>query len=153
MKEIKLGVCFLDERNDIVSKRVVGTKWSVIPEQDLKEKFNKYMKEEVAKILTENLNLQLSSDIIRSMLIEIKDQKLEDQTIKLGIYFSDSDDNVLSKRNVVVDWDIFTENLYEEYYDSKMEEMVSKMQLLFLERSLSYKVVEEMLEEIKERST
>ncbi len=73
MTEIKLGVCFLDKDNKVISKRVVGTNWTVDIEQDLKGKFDKCMKEEASIILLENLKLQLEKDIIGSMLDEIKE--------------------------------------------------------------------------------
>ena len=71
MSEFKLGICFLDEEENIITKRVVGTNWSVI-EQDLTEK---YMREEVAKILVENLKLQLNSEVVENMLEEIKERR------------------------------------------------------------------------------
>jgi len=74
MTELKLGVCFLDEDNKVISKRVVGTNWTVDIEQDLKGEFNKSMKEEISIILLENLKLQLGKDIIESMLDEIKER-------------------------------------------------------------------------------
>lgn len=73
MKQFKLGICFLDENDNVVSKRVVGTKWSV-HEQDLTGEFDKHMKEEISIILLENLKLQLGKDIIESMLEEIKER-------------------------------------------------------------------------------
>ena len=75
MKTLKLGVCFLDEEDNIISKRVIGADWSVNVEQDLKHKFHTRMEDEVAAILTENLKLQLTPEVVKEMLNEVKECK------------------------------------------------------------------------------
>lgn len=72
--------------------------------------------------------------------------------LKLGICFLDEDNKVASKRVVVEDWDIYTENLHADFYDDKMKRMVSNMQLVNLNRNLKSEIIESMLDEIKERS-
>jgi flagellar basal body rod protein FlgG len=74
MKTLKLGVCFLDEEDNIISKRMIGTNWSVNVEQDMRENFNVNMMDEVSAILTENLKLQLTEDTIRNMLDEVQEK-------------------------------------------------------------------------------
>ena len=75
MKSLKLGVCFLDEEENIISKRVIGADWSVNIEQDLKNKFDFRVEDEIAAILTENLKLQLTPEVVKEMLIEVKECK------------------------------------------------------------------------------
>ncbi len=74
LKTLKLGICFLDEEDNIISKRLVGRNWSVNIEQDMRENFNVNMMDEVAAILTENLKLQLTEDIVRNMLDEVQEK-------------------------------------------------------------------------------
>ena len=72
MKQLKLGICFLDEEDKVISKRVLGTNWSINTEQDLKEKFDIRVEDEIATVLTENLKLQLTTDVVKEMLGEVK---------------------------------------------------------------------------------
>jgi hypothetical protein len=72
MKTLKLGICLLDENDEIVSKRIIGTNWEVDLEQDLREKFNIHVHDEIANIMFENLKLQLSPEVIKEMLREVK---------------------------------------------------------------------------------
>jgi len=72
--------------------------------------------------------------------------------LKLGICFLDENNNVVSKRVVVEDWDIHTENLHADFYDDKMQSMVSDIQLVNLNRNLKREDIESMLNEIKEDS-
>ena len=72
MRTLTLGVCFLDENDKIISKRVIGSNWSVNVEQDLKHKFAMHIEDEIANILTENLKIELTPEIIKEMLKEAK---------------------------------------------------------------------------------
>lgn len=74
MKKIKLGVCFLDEKENIISKKVLEATWSVDLEQELKEKFDIKVLDEIANILTEGFKLALEPEIVKEMLSEIKDK-------------------------------------------------------------------------------
>lgn len=74
MKNVKMGICFLDEDDNIISKRVIGTNWEVDTEKDL-EKFGLYVNDEIASILTANMKLQLNEDTVKEMLLEIKDKE------------------------------------------------------------------------------
>lgn len=75
MKTLKVGICFLNEEDVVVSKRVVGTNWEVNVEQDLKRKPNIHFLDEISEILTENLKLQLESGLVKDMLSEIQIQE------------------------------------------------------------------------------
>jgi len=77
VKILKLGVCFLDEEDNIITKRVIGTNWSVNIEKDLREKFDTHVDDEIAEILTGNLKLQLTSEIVKEMLKEVKERNKE----------------------------------------------------------------------------
>ena len=78
MKTLKLGVCFLDEEDNIISKRIIGANWSVNVEQDLKHKFNGHVEDEIAAILTENLKIQLNPEVVKEMLLEVKERDLDE---------------------------------------------------------------------------
>ena len=71
MTTLSLGICFLDEEEKVISKRVVGTDWTINTEQDLKRKPNVHMLDEISNILTDNLKLQLTTDTIKEMIEEI----------------------------------------------------------------------------------
>ena len=77
MKTLKVGVCFLDDEDNVITKRVVGTNWTVNVEQDLKKNFNIHMMDEIASILTENIKLQLTDEVIREMLTEVQEREKE----------------------------------------------------------------------------
>ncbi len=77
MKTLKLGVCFLDEEDNIMSKRVIGESWSVNVDQDLRERSHTHIDGEIAAILTENLKLQLTSETVKEMLKEVKERNKE----------------------------------------------------------------------------
>ena len=77
MRTLKLGVCFLDEEDNIITKRVIDAQWEVNIEQDLRDNFNVCMEDEIATILTENLKLQLQPDIVKEMLNEVREKEKE----------------------------------------------------------------------------
>ena len=77
MKTLKVGVCFLDDEDNVITKRVVGTNWTVNVEQDLKKNFNVHMMDEIASILTENIKLQLTDEVIREMITEVQEREKE----------------------------------------------------------------------------
>lgn len=77
MKTLIVGVCFLDEEGTIISKRTIGTNWSVDFEQDLKKFTNIDMIDEISSILTENLKLQLTQPVIKEMLLEVQERNEE----------------------------------------------------------------------------
>ena len=77
MKTLKVGICFLDDEDNVITKRVVGTNWTVNVEQDLKKNFNIHMMDEIASILTENIKLQLTDEVIREMITEVQEREKE----------------------------------------------------------------------------
>ena len=74
MRTLKLGVCFLDEEDKVISKKVIGTNWSVDIEQDFRVKPNVHMINEIAEIMTENIKVQLEPDTIKQMLSDIEER-------------------------------------------------------------------------------
>ena len=74
MKKIKMGICFLDEEDNIISKKVLEATWSIDLEYQLKEKFDIKVEDEIASVLTEGIKLSLTSDVVKEMLLEIKDK-------------------------------------------------------------------------------
>jgi len=74
MKNLTLGICFLDDEGNVISKRVIGTNWTLDTEQDLKRFPNTCIFDEISAILTENIKLQLTNDVIREMVEEIRDK-------------------------------------------------------------------------------
>jgi len=75
MKNLKLGICFLDEEDNIINKRTVGSNWEVYIEEDLKRNYNIHIEDEISEIVCENLKLQLTPDTIKEMLKEIKEKE------------------------------------------------------------------------------
>lgn len=74
MKNIKLGLCFLDENDEIIVRRTVKANWTIDAEQDLKMFHNIHIRDEIAAIFTEHLKLELdSNDIVKEMLDELYD--------------------------------------------------------------------------------
>ncbi len=75
MKTLKVGVCLLDEDENIISKRTIGTNWEVNVERDLKSHHKVHILDEISTILSENLKLQLTPDVIKEMLNEVKERE------------------------------------------------------------------------------
>ena len=74
MKHLALGIYFSDKNGDVYSKRLVGSNWSINVEQDLMKYHAIDVMDEIATILVENLKLQVTPDIIKEMLSEIKER-------------------------------------------------------------------------------
>lgn len=72
MENLTLGVYLADEHGEIYSKRPIGTNWNVNIAQDLVEQHSKYVIDEISTILVENLKLQITPDVIKEMLSEVK---------------------------------------------------------------------------------
>ena len=73
MKNLKLGLCFLDENDEVIVKRAIKANWTINTEQDLKMFHNINIIDEVAAILTEHLKLELdSNDIVKEMIDELR---------------------------------------------------------------------------------
>lgn len=73
MREIKLGICFFDEDDNILATKPLEAKWSIDLEQDLKEKHSIYVLDEIANILTSGLKLSLTPELVKEMLVELKE--------------------------------------------------------------------------------
>ena len=73
MKTLKVGICFLDEKDNVVSKRVIDAAWTVDIENELSHKFNVCVIDEIANILLEQLKMNLNNtNMISEMLQEVK---------------------------------------------------------------------------------
>ena len=70
MKTLKLGICFIDEEDNIISKRSIRTDWEVNIEEARSP--CAHMKTEIATILSESLKLKVGPDMIEEMLNEVK---------------------------------------------------------------------------------
>jgi hypothetical protein len=75
METVKMGICFFDEDDNIVSSRMIGTNWEVNVENDLDRQFGVDVYNEISFILKENLEIQLTQSVIKEMLLEIKDKE------------------------------------------------------------------------------
>ena len=76
MRNLKLGLCFLDEKDEVIVKRAFKANWTVDTEQDLKAFYNVHKEDEIASILTEHLRIELdSNDIVKEMLRELQTLK------------------------------------------------------------------------------
>lgn len=78
MREVKMGICFLDKEDNILTKRTLESNWTVDVEQDLKEKFDIYVLDEIATILTEAAKLELKQDVVKEMLYELKELQCQE---------------------------------------------------------------------------
>lgn len=73
MREVKLGICFLDEEDNVLVKRTLKSTWTVDVEQDLKEKFSIFVVDEISTIMTEWIKTTLKKDVIKEMMVELKE--------------------------------------------------------------------------------
>ena len=64
----------MDQDGSVFTTRQIGTEWSVDLEEDLKNGPNKYVLEEIAAIMTENLTRNLKSDKVQEMLKEVQEK-------------------------------------------------------------------------------
>jgi len=64
----------MDQDGSVFTTRQVGTEWSVNLEEDLKSGSNKYLLEEIAAIMTENLVQSLKSNKVQAMLKEVQEK-------------------------------------------------------------------------------
>jgi hypothetical protein len=71
MRKIKLGLCFLDEDDNIVVKRFLQVHWEFDMEKDAKILLNVNMKDEVAAIITQQIKIDLDKGVVRKMIDEI----------------------------------------------------------------------------------
>jgi len=73
MREVKIGICFLDKEDKILVMKPLEANWTVDAEQDLNKDYGNHVIEEIANILTEGVKLALTSDIVKEMLVELKE--------------------------------------------------------------------------------
>ena len=71
MGMLKVGLCLLDEKDNVVSYRPVKKNWTVNITRDLN---NIYATDEISKLLTESFKLELEPKTIKEMLVEVKEK-------------------------------------------------------------------------------
>lgn len=72
IKELKLGICFLDDDDNVISKRVVGTNWTLnMDEEDSMKDYKMHFFDEIARVLCDNLKLQLTEETVLDMIKEL----------------------------------------------------------------------------------
>lgn len=72
MKNLTMGIHFADEDGKIYSKKQVSVNWTIDVEQDLMKNHSIFVQDEIANILTEQFKSQLTTDVIKEMLDELK---------------------------------------------------------------------------------
>ncbi len=77
MKKLKLGLCFLDENDNIFVKRFLNVNWELNLEQDRGLLHNVHHKDELAQIMTDQIKIDLGKGIVKDMLTEIGEMEKE----------------------------------------------------------------------------
>jgi Major capsid protein Gp23 len=72
MKHIKVALCFLDEKDNILCQRQLSTEWSINLEYDIKKCVKVNIKEEIAEVIVEAIKTGISSDVIKEMIDELE---------------------------------------------------------------------------------
>ena len=75
MKTFKIGLCFLDEEENIIVKKLLNSPWSVDLENDLGRNQHDLVRNEIAEILTQGVKLGISTEVIKEMLEELDNNK------------------------------------------------------------------------------
>ncbi len=72
MKKVKIGLCFLDEEDNVLVKGILKSNWTVDLTEDLKYLPQSSVRNEIARILMDRVKLELNIEIIKEMLDELK---------------------------------------------------------------------------------
>lgn len=75
METLKLGIYISDQNGDIKSKREIEANWSVDVEDNLMKSHSIHAVDAIANIIVENLKIQITPQIIKDMLGEIKENE------------------------------------------------------------------------------
>jgi len=75
MKEIKVALCFLDEENNIVVKKLLNSPWSIDLENDLGRNHHDLVRNEIVRVLLEGIQMGLTVEVIKEMLEELDNNK------------------------------------------------------------------------------
>ena len=73
MKKIKIGLCFLDDEDNVVVKGLLKSNWTVDLREDLKESNNLLVRDEIARVLMDGVKLELNIEVIKEMLNELEE--------------------------------------------------------------------------------
>ncbi len=77
MRNLTLCLCFLDENDNIFVKRSLSVDWKLNLEQDRELLQNVYHKDELARIMTEQIKIDLGKGTVKDMLTEIGEMEKE----------------------------------------------------------------------------
>jgi hypothetical protein len=75
MKKFKIGLCFLDDEENVIIKKLLHSHWSVDVEKDLTDPPKPLVRDEIARVLLAGIKLGLTAEIIREMLDELKESQ------------------------------------------------------------------------------
>ncbi len=72
MKILKVGLCLLDEENNIMCHKPLTSNWSINQDADIDTKIPKlHLIDEICDVLTESIKLEIKSDLVKQMLMEV----------------------------------------------------------------------------------
>lgn len=71
MKQVKVALCFLDDEENIVVKKLLESNWDVAK---LKEFHHLLIKDEVSEIMAEAIKIGVSTEVIKQMLEELEEK-------------------------------------------------------------------------------
>jgi len=72
MKQVKMGLCMIDEENNLLTFKSLKSNWTLDIERDLKAKLHNNVMDEIAAILTESVKLEVTEEVVREMITEIQ---------------------------------------------------------------------------------
>lgn len=74
MKTLKLGICMMDEDDQIISAKAIGTDWAVDLSQEPREEHDVFMKKnlEITTLLTDTFKYLLKREDISEVLDDVR---------------------------------------------------------------------------------
>jgi len=72
MKQVKMGLCMIDEENNLLTFKSLKSNWTLDIERDLKAKLHNNVMDEIAAILTESVKLEVTEEVVREMITVIQ---------------------------------------------------------------------------------
>jgi hypothetical protein len=75
---IKVGLCFLDMDNKPLIVRPLESNWSVELGGDIRvteESYRKKVRDEIARVLSDQIKMEIKPDILKKMLEEIEERR------------------------------------------------------------------------------
>lgn len=72
MKTLKVGLCLLDDKDNVMTHKPLKSNWTINPEADIDKKIPKlHIIDEICNVLTESVKLEINPEIIKEMLMEV----------------------------------------------------------------------------------